>query len=323
MGNIRLVGLLVIVFIISSCAPLSGSFALSTKHTGGLAYAPLVDGDSSFLFSTPTPIPSPTPEPTATPIPTPRPEPTAKPTLEMYCRSTAAVSNLKVEVAGTLTYNKTGISAASIYVGYSADQGNNWENFTLVQTRADGGFGAVWIPNATGNYLVCAQWEGNSTLHWVNATVNLALKSDSGNIFSVVSNSTISNIAYNSTLQELSFNTNGSKSTTGYVFICIPKALASDADTLEVRIDGTSIPLTSESKDDVWLIYCEYAQSEHAFTIQIPFSHVLSPAMTPWLPIAIVIVLLVAIVAILMVIKRKRRTAATVESILKQDRPVF
>jgi hypothetical protein len=145
-----------------------------------------------FPFSTPTPTPSPTPEPTVTPIPTPKPEPTAKPTITIDCKSTAVESNLKVEVTGTLTYNKTAIPGASIYLGFSADSGNKWENFSLVQTKSDGGFGALWTPNATGNYLMCAQWEGNSTLHWMNATANLVLTPDSkGNVFSVVSNSTI------------------------------------------------------------------------------------------------------------------------------------
>ncbi len=137
---------------------------------------------------------------------------------------------------------------------------------------ADGGFGALWIPNATGNYLLNAKWDGNSTLHWMNATVNLALTPDSaGNVFSVVSNSTISGFDYNSTTQILSFNTNGTSSTTGYAYVCIPKTLVSDIHTLGVNIDGKPIAFTSESQDDVWVISCVYTQSEHAFTIQIPF----------------------------------------------------
>jgi hypothetical protein len=321
MTNIKLLGLLAIVLIISSVGSLAGSSALPIAHTGDFAYTPLAD---QFPFPTPTPTPTPTPEPTATPIPTPRPEPTAKPTIEIYCQSTAAASDLKVEVTGTLTYNKTAIPGASIYLSYSAEPGNIWENFSLVQTQSDGGFGAVWIPNATGNYLLNAQWDGNSTLHWMNATVNLALTPDSaGNVFSVVSNSTVSNFTYNSATQELGFNTNGTSSTTGYAHVCIPKTLVNDIQTIEVNIDGKPVTFTSESHDDVWVISCVYTQSQHAFTVKIPFMQTLSPDTTPWITVVIVIAVLIALVAIAVVIRRRRRTAATVATILKQNRPTY
>jgi hypothetical protein len=323
MAYTKPLGLLAIVLMLSSCGSLTGfSSALPLTHNGNLAYTPLAD-QSLFPFPTPTPTPSPTPEPTATPIPTPRLEPTAKPTITIDCKTTAAASNLKLEVTGTLTYNKTAIPSASIYIGYSADCGNKWENFSLVQTHADGGFETVWIPNATGNYLISARWEGNTTLHWMNATVNLATTPDSaGNEFSVMSNSTVSNFTYNSTTQELSFNTNGTSSTTGYAHVCIPKTLVSDIQTVEVNVDGKTVTFTSESQDDVWVISCVYTQSQHAFTVKIPFMQTISPATTPWITIVVVIVVLIALVAGAVVIRRRRRTAATVASILKQNRPI-
>ncbi len=172
-----------------------------------------MQGGFPFPFDTPTPTPTATPEPT----PTPKPEPTVYPTVTLNCISIAAASNLKVQVTGTLTYNKTGIPSTAVYVGFSADGGNQWENFSLIQTHADGSFQTVWTPNATGNYLLCARWSGNDSLHWMNATVNLATISDSsGNEFSVASNSTLSNLSYNSTTRELIFNANGNSSTTGY-----------------------------------------------------------------------------------------------------------
>ena len=322
MTNPKLLASLAMVLILASCISIAGSSALPVAHNGGLTYTPMATG-LPFPFSTPTPTPSPTPEPTVTPVPTPKPEPTAKPTMEIYCKSTAAQSNLKVEVTGTLTYNKTGIPAATIYIGYSADSGNNWQNFTLVQTQTNGGFAAIWTPNATGNYLVTANWEGNTTLHWVNATANLALTPDSaGNLFSVVSNSTVTDFAYNSTTQQVSFNTNGTKGTTGYVYACIPKTLVSDSQTLEVTVDGKSVAFTSESHDDVWVISCTYSQSEHTFMIQIPSMPVVSPAATPWITVVAVIVVLVVLVGLVVVIRRRRRTAATVAAILKQNRPM-
>jgi hypothetical protein len=320
MANIKLLSLLAIVLIISSCISLASSSTITLTQNRNLAYSPLAD---SFPFSTPTPTPSPSPEPTVTPIPTPRPEPTAKPTLKIDCKSSATESNLKVTVTGTLTYNKTAIPGASVYLSFSADSGNRWENFSLVQTRSDGGFGALWIPNATGNYLLNAQWEGNSTLHWMNTTVNLALMPDlTGNVFSVSSNSTISRLNYAAATQTLSFNTNGTSSTTGYVHVCIPKTLLKDVQALGVNIDGKPIAFafSSEDQDDVWVISCVYTQSVHTFTLQIPPIEILSPATTPWIVIVIAIAFLIALAAIVVVIRRRRRTAATVASILKQNR---
>ena len=148
--------------------------------------APLTLAETSF-FPTPTPTPTATPNPT--PTPTPKPEPTIWPSLDMSCITSAVATTVKVQVSGTLSYNKTGIPNAPIFIGYSADGGSYWENITLVQTRTDGTYGAVWIPNATGNYIMTAHWGGNDTLHSIDVKVDIALISDSvGNEFSIISN---------------------------------------------------------------------------------------------------------------------------------------
>jgi hypothetical protein len=211
-----------------------------------------------------------------------------------------------------------------MYIGYSADGGANWQNFELVKTNTAGGFGATWIPNATGNYILCAQWDGNTTLHWINATINLALTPDSGgNVFSVVSNSTVSNFTYNSETQELSFITNGTTNTMGYAYMCIPKNLVSAIQTLQVNLDGKPIAFGSESQDDVWVISCIYEQSEHTFTIQLPFMEALTSEEMPWNVIIIIVVVasLIVTIGVANIVRRKRRTAAIVESILKQNNP--
>jgi hypothetical protein len=298
-ANVKLLGVLAIIFLTSSYVSLAAANPLS--------------------FATPTPTP------TDTPTPTPKPEPKIYPTLEMYCRTTASASNLKVEVTGKLAYNKSAIPNAPVYIGYSADLGSGWENFTLVQTDADGTYEGVWTPNATGNYLLCAQWMGNDTLHWINATVNLALTHISaGNAFSVTSNSTISNLNFNSENRELSFITNGTSGTTGYAYVCLPKDLDVDIQTLQVNMDGQSVTFTSESTDDVWVISCVYTQSAHVFSIQLPVAmQVLSPAITPWVLIVIGIAVLIVVIVIVAVVRRRRKTAAMVAEILKQNRPVY
>ena len=135
-----LLSLFAVVLILSSCNSLLLSSASPVTQKGNVGYIQIADG---FPFPTATPNPTPTPIPTATSVPTPRPEPSARPTLEMYCRSTAPASNLQVAVTGTLTYNKTAITDANIYIGYSVDGGEVWENFELVKTNAAGDFGAT------------------------------------------------------------------------------------------------------------------------------------------------------------------------------------
>ncbi|MCW3995043.1 MAG: hypothetical protein NWE98_02695 [Candidatus Bathyarchaeota archaeon] len=57
--------------------------------------------------------------------------------------------------------------------------------------------------------------------------------------------------------------------------------------------------------------------------VQIPFMQVFTPAATSWIAIVIVVAILIALLAVGVVIRCKRRTAATVASILKQNPPVY
>jgi len=243
----------------------------------------------------------------------------------MQCVTTAAASTVKVQVFGTLSYNKTGIQNTPIYLGYSADGGSHWENFTIVQTRSDGTYGAVWIPNATGNYLMTVHWNGNDTLHSIEARVNLVLTSDSSdNELSIISNSNITNLVFTAEKKLLSFNTNGTSDKESYFYACIPKSLLSDVQTAQVNVDGNPVQFASESQQDVWVISSVYSKTEHALTIQIPTAEVLTPNSIPWtLIVIIVVVLLIALVAVIVVVRRRRRTAATVKSILKENRPTY
>jgi hypothetical protein len=320
MVNIKLFGLLLAFLIISGGV----SYSFTIPLVNGInAVAQVANTLPPFIF--PTPTPTPTPEPTVTPIPTPKPEPTVWPTLTIHCLSTASTNNLKIQISGTLTYNNTGIPNAPVYVGYSADAGVNWKNVSLIQTHSDGAYATVWIPNATGNYLINVHWDGNQTLHWLDTTANLALTSDaSGNEFSVVSNSTLTELTYNSAAKKLSFTTNGTSDTTGYLYVTIPKTLVSDTHVLQFKVDGASTAFTTENQEDVWVISCVYSQSAHAFTLEIPSVVGVSPETVPWTTILLVLVIVAIIVgAVVVVIRRRRRTAATVASILKEKRPSY
>jgi hypothetical protein len=318
-ANSKLSGTLSVILLLSCFI-----IAFSSAVTAAYEVKTVANGPILFGGNAPTPTPTATPTPTTTPTPTPRPEPSARPTLQMYLTSTASSNNPKVTVSGTLTYNHTGIEGAPIYTAFSVDNGNNWQNFSLVQTHSDGSFSTIWVPNATGSYLVSTQWDGNLTLHWLNTTASLALTPDSaGKMFSVASNSTLSGLTYDSASRQLRFSTNGTTNTVGYLSICVPKALAADAQALQVKKDGAAQTFGIQSQDDVWVISCTYTQSTHNFVVQLPAEVMFSPVETPWLMIALAVAVVVVIIAVLLVIRRRRRTAATVAEILKDKRPVF
>lgn len=317
-ANSKITGILSIILLLSCFIIALSSAAVSAFEVKPVANGPI------FQVTEPTPTPTATPTPTTKPTSTPRPEPSARPTLQMYLTSAESSNNPKVTVSGTLTYNHTGIEGAPIYAAYSANKGKTWQNFSLVQTHSDGSFSTVWVPNATGNYMVSTQWDGNLTLHWLNTSTSLVLTPDSaGNEFSVASNSTLSDLIYDSASRQLRFSTNGTSNTVGYLTICVPKALAADAQALQLKMDGASQTFGIQSQDGVWVISCTYSQSSHDFVVQIPAEVMFSPVETPWLMIAIAAVVAVVVIAVLMVLRRRRRTAATVAAILKDKRPTF
>jgi hypothetical protein len=234
------------------------------------------------------------------------------PTIALSCKGTATSGGLKVEIKGNLSFNGSAIPGASILVSYSVTGGKSWESLTLVTTDSNGGFAAVWMPSVTGNYMVKAEREESSTMNEASTTVNLILEPYSEqNVFTMTSNSTITQFAFNSTGNELYFVASGPSGTTGYVNIYVPKSLIGDISNLKAYIDGKSITYNSESQTDSWLISFAYSHSEHKITLELGAAASFASNDVPleqWLiyiiPIAVVAAVVVAAVTAL---KRKRR----------------
>ncbi|MCL2358609.1 MAG: hypothetical protein LBH74_09230 [Nitrososphaerota archaeon] len=319
MSKVKLLGLFTIVLLASICLSL-GSSAVPAINTEKAVYAPQATMPPvSLLQALQDSEPTTTPEPTEKPTPTPKPEPTTKPNLKFACQSSSA-NSLKLEITGMLSYNNSAIPGAQVYIRSSTDGGDNWENFALEQTRADGSFTTTWIPKTTGNYMLCAHWAGNDTLRWMNTTLNLALTSDSeNNIFCASSNSTITRLRYDPASQTLSFNTNGTQNSES-INIFIPKTLVNDVQTLQVKIDGKTVAFSNKAQNDIWIITCIADQGEHTLTVQMPLLEFMNPVSNPWPTITIIIIAMIAIIAIATIIRRRRRTAASVAAILKQNR---
>lgn len=86
-------------------------------------------------------------------------------------------------------------------------------------------------------------------------------------LFSITSNSTITEMSFNSTSKTITFTVSGPKGTTGYTNLTIAKSLIQSIDGLLVYVDQNSINFTATSTDYLWLIYFSYSHSTHKVTI--------------------------------------------------------
>jgi hypothetical protein len=247
---------------------------------------------------TPTPISSSTTNPTSTPIPTPNPN-LPVPAIDVSCRGTSLTNGYKVSINGNLQLNGNPLVDKPVLISFSVTGGDSWESLTLVKTQSDGNFAALWAPDVTGNYLVKATIMATSIFNGASKTVALALTPDEEkNVFTLNSNSTITQFAFNSTSKELSFNASGPSGSTGYVSIYIPQTLVSDISNLKTYVDGNQVSFNSTSQGDAWLIAFHYLHSQHKITMElanIEQEIVTSPPPLQWINYAI----LAAIIAIL------------------------
>jgi hypothetical protein len=200
-----------------------------------------------------------------------------KPSLTTSCISSVSQSSLNVKINGDLTFNETGISGAPILLSYSVTGGESWVDLTLVNTGSDGSYSALWFPSVTGNYLLKAVYEGGENYLGTSNIVNFAMAPCAEqSVFSVTSNSTLSELFFNSTNEELSFEVSGPPGTTGYVNVYVAKSVVNDVSGLTVQLDGNQIAYTTESAGDSWLISFSYHHSSHEITINLSSTHSIS-----------------------------------------------
>jgi hypothetical protein len=88
-------------------------------------------------------------------------------------------------------------------------------------------------------------------------------------IFSVESNSTITELAFNSTSSELTFVVSGPSGTTGYVKVTIAKSLVPNAENVNVYLDRQHLNYEGTSNADSWLLNFTYMHSSHQVKISM------------------------------------------------------
>ncbi len=217
------------------------------------------------------------------------------PILTTSCVSSVSASSFNVKINGDLTFNGSAISGAPILLSYSVTDGDSWQNLTTVHTGSDGSFSASWLLSVTGDYQLKAVFKGSEKYLATSNIVNFAIQPCSEqSVFSVDSNSTITNLAFNSTSQELCFGVSGDSGTTGYIEVYIPKSLVSDASNLKVYLDNNQIDYTSKSQSDFWLLYFSYNHSRHMVTISLSAATPFNIQIQPIVIAAIIIIIVVA-----------------------------
>jgi hypothetical protein len=126
-------------------------------------------------------------------------------------------------------------------------------------------------------------------------------------VFSVVSNSTVSALAFNSGTRELSFNVTGPTGTTGFADVAIAKSLVSNIANLTVYLDGVNLNYVATSTADSWLLHFEYAHSTHSITVNLG-SQTPNPTV-PEFPTAAILAAIMAIQLFAIATKKKKRSS--------------
>ena len=116
------------------------NFANNTQY-----YLP--SGNHTTLITLPIPTSTPSAPPTPAPI-------FPSPSLSFGCISSTTNTGFNVQVQGNLTYNGIGLSNAGIQLSESVTAGATWQDLSYANTDDNGSFSVVWLPSASGNYVI-------------------------------------------------------------------------------------------------------------------------------------------------------------------------
>lgn|GEM_PF-2870943 len=216
----------------------------------------------------------------------------------------------KVAMSGILKSSETGIGGASVLLSYSVNGGETWNDITSAQTANDGSYSVVWMPVATGTFLVRASWAGYYPFLAAESSRMLSVTAyDDQYVFAVSSNSTLSALAFNSTSRELSFTVTGETGTIGFVKAAIAKSLVANIADLRVYLDEARLDYTVVSTDNSWILDFIYTHSTHSVAINLGgLQDALPPETFPiiWL-IAAVVIVAVVVAGLLVYLKKHGR----------------
>ena len=207
---------------------------------------------------------------------------TKQSSLSLSLESQTSLLGFNVNLNGVLKSGTTLIDKATILLSYSITGGQTWNDITAVQTSTDGSYDAVWLPAATGIFLVRASYQGVYPYQSSEASLNLSvIPYNNQYVFAVSSNSTVSVLTFDSSSNILSFTVNGPSGTTGFVDMRIAKNLVANIANLKVYIDANNLDYTATSIADSWLLHYSYSHSTHSITVNLGTTTNTTPTPSP------------------------------------------
>jgi PKD repeat protein len=175
--------------------------------------------------------------------------------ISLSLSSSTSYLGFTIEISGNLTSAAGSLSRTPVLLSYSTLTAETWSDIEHSTTASDGSYAASWVPSATGNYFVRASWTGNASFLGASATASLAvIPFEDQNVFSVTSNSTISELTFESSSRELRFTVSGSSGIPGYVDVYVPKTLIADIAEVEVKLDDEQTSYVATALDGSWCL---------------------------------------------------------------------
>ena len=205
------------------------------------------------------------------------------------CSSTFV--GFRVNITGTLCdmYGNS-LENETVILHYTFSGITEWVPINSDITDDLGEYFVIWIPPAIGYFVLKAEWAGNPTHSGSNKTVTLScLLYDNQHIFSVESNSTISELAFNTTDWTLSFTAIGPNGTKGYTKITVAKSLVANITNIRVYRDGNQSEYSIASIDDSWLLTSDYLYSVHQLVVDLDITIV--PEFPAWTSMLLILIL--------------------------------
>jgi hypothetical protein len=179
--------------------------------------------------------------------------------------------------------------------------------WSATNTRWESTYTATAIETAT--FTISGVYDDSQGLTTINDTVGTQTITVWSTPFSIISNSTVSELTFNSTSKTLTFTVSGSTGTTGYTNLTISKTLIEDITGLTIYLDQDPINYTTTSTNYFWLIHFTYNHSTHKVLITLNSPNSAQSNETPFGATAVFSVIALATLAIplLVLIRRRRR----------------
>lgn len=184
--------------------------------------------------------------------------------------ASASLMSIYATPAQLSAYPLVNVGNCQAYKVYEID---SWTNRTLYK----------YFQKDTGRLLFSLSLEIGQTytdfvVFGLSTTSMQVIQIGENQSLSVMSNSTISAIAYNSTSNTLTFSATGPNGTKGYAEVTISKELCTDIDDMKVYVDEEETEFQHTSVDydiggsivSYWIVTVTYQHSTHDIEIQVP-----------------------------------------------------